>query len=201
MKLFSIFFALCALGNAQSSRHFCALTLSVALADGSPVSSAKTELLDPNGTIVQRALIRGGYAEFCDFGFGDHSIRVYDEQHLPVTVTGIRLRYGHEQAIKVVLNSPVDVGSDMAIGNVCRAYARVTSIDGKPIASARAVVKAETYHADAFGRILLLVPLKQFASFRFEALGFDTRDVVFSCSGPEERIERSVILVGKASRE
>ena len=189
----------CALSQ-QSGAPFCAVTLSVASPDGRPVLSGQTQLMDEQGTTVEVSAIANGRAAFCDFGFGPHSIRVQQDASIPVTLFGIHLTYGQEQHLRVVMNPVPDTGSEGGGGNACRGYVRLITPDGRPIPNASAVYHGTSFHSDAFGRLLLLVPLRQFATFRFEKPGFVTRDVSLSCSTWDDQIERKIVLTRQTER-
>ena len=174
--------------------EFCGVRLSVTLPDHSPVILASADLIDARGMIVQTAQVRDGEAEFCDFGFGHYSIRVYNDSSLPVVLSGIRLKYGRTQTLLVMLN-PIDgVGTGVGSGNACRAYIRVFSRNMSPITGARVSLGSARYTSDSFGRVLVLIPLRRFVSVRFEKSAFQPREISLGCADPTDLIERTVVL-------
>jgi hypothetical protein len=171
---------------------FCAVELSVTLPDGSAVTSGTAVLIDSSGDVVQTAQVRRGQTAFCDLDFGTYSIRVAQTTSIPVTLLGVKAVYGHRQRLGVVLNPAPDVGSGGGGGNACRAYVRVATPDGKPVQRAKVISNGVAGETDDFGRVLLLVPLGRFTTFRFEKIGFGNVDSTFSCSRSSDYIERRV---------
>lgn len=182
-------------GFAQAAgRGFCAVRLTVAWPDGSPISGAIASLVGSDGNVVQTVEVRTGLAEFCDFGFGYYSIRVQHKSSNPVTLYRVRLIYGHTQDLHITLNSSSKGDFGPAAGNACTAYVRVQSTEGEPISSVQAIRKGMAGEADEFGRLLLLVPLKEFVVFRFQSPRFQSHEASFSCMRPEEQIEKTIVL-------
>jgi hypothetical protein len=87
---------------------FCALRISVQAQDGSPVHAALVDLIDPSQKVVQSRKVSNGWVEFCDFGFGYHSIRVRSDQPLEdvceTMVRDVKVIYGRSQRMNVILN-------------------------------------------------------------------------------------------------
>ncbi len=181
-------------GSAQPP-EFCAVRLSAVLPDGSAILSATADLIDESGETVQSRTIKNGRGEFCDFGFGVYSIRVHGQMiDLPVSVHGIRLIYGKTQDVQVTINPSIHAGAYWGGGNACRAYVRVATVRRKPIPAATVTSDHHTQTADSYGRLLLLVPLGKFTTFRFEKAGFQPASLTLSCSDSDERLERTVYL-------
>ena len=193
-----------ALMGASMSTHaeFCAVQLSVTYPDNQPIVLGRAELLDSTGRIISAGDVRSGHGEFCDFGFGEHSIRVSSDLTLPVVIHGVRLHYGNTQTLRVVLNQNPDHKGDVApsSGNACSAYARITSVDGKSLSGVKVTYAGFTSVSDSFGRVVFLIPLNKFASFRFAKAGMQDRELTLSCSEPSERFERVVILLPATAR-
>jgi hypothetical protein len=187
--------------QSDGKAKFCAVELSVTLPDGSPIISATAELLNAEAVVVQRQLITNGSGTFCDFGFGPHSIRVGHGSSLTTTISGIKLIFGQTQHLRVVLNSHPEAGSGGAVGTACRALLRLQSPNGDPIAGVTVTYRGNSAESDNYGRVLLLVPLKQFTAIAVQKVGFQSKDLSLSCSEPYEFIERNVYLLRAAPRE
>jgi hypothetical protein len=183
------------LGQQQSGAPFCAVELLVTLADGSRVMSASADLTDGRGAVVQTTKIVNGSGSFCDFGSGFYSIRVTDQQNLTVTLQGVRFDYREAQRLVVVMNRSAGAGSVGFAGNACRAFLRVKTPDGNALPGVKAAYEGTSFVADDFGRLIVLVPLKVFASFRLEKPGYRSQGVVLSCADPSESIEREVFIL------
>jgi len=52
-----------------------------------------------------------------------------------------------------------------------------------------------TTESDGYGRVSLLVPLKQFTTISFQKTGYRPADLSLSCSRAEESLERNVYLL------
>lgn len=170
------------------------------LPDQSPVILASADLIDARGAIVQTAQVKDEEADFCDFGFGYYSIRVYNDSSFPVVLSGIRLTYGRTQTFLVTLNPIRGVGTGVGSGNACAAYIRVFSVDMKPIAGAKVSLDLARYASDSFGRVLVLIPLRKFVSVRFEQSAFDPREISLGCTAPTDLIERTIFLLRRGQK-
>lgn len=174
---------------------FCAVELSVSLARGGGADGAEAELVDQLGNVRERRHVSRGRAEFCDFGFGPHSITVRHYGNTTVTLSGIRLVYGETQRFHVVLNASPQIGDVLTLGTACTAYLRVVDQDNrKPIGGAKASDSARNPASDEFGRLRILVPLLRFTTFTLRRDGYVPRAVVLGCARAEELIEQEIAL-------
>lgn len=162
---------------------FCAVTLSVRLSDGQPVPSASARLIDPSGETVQRKRVINGRAEFCDFGFGPHSILVRAGSDCgSVLLRGVRLAYGFAQTFGVILNTCGYEGN--ASGNACFTYLRVASPDGKPLAGVEIKetgVTSPIVATDRYGRASVSVHAGAQAEFTLLKPGYKTDVLHLGC--------------------
>jgi hypothetical protein len=182
-----------ALAQAPHPTAFCAVELTITIGGGGMASSGAAELRDDRGKVVQVAPIEKGKASFCDFEFGAHSIRVDNENSIPVTLNGIRLIYGETQRLAVILN-PRPATPEGGGGNACRAYIRAQDLHQQPIAEVRATSDAGAYIGDEFGRFLLLVPLRRFVTFTFEKAGYKPLQLTLACNSWSEELARTVYM-------
>jgi len=180
--------------QSDGKAEFCAVELSVTLPDGSPIVSATAELLNAEWVVVQEQPIRNGKGTICDFGVGFHSIRVRHGATFTTIISGVRFIFGRTQRLHVVLNSDPEGGSGGAAGNACRALLRLQSLNGDPVPGVTVTHGGRTTESDAYGRVSLLVPLKQFTTISFQKTEYRSHDLSLSCSRAEEFLERNVYL-------
>src|SRR5579884_2683988 len=82
---------LLAAAAAQGAQGFCALTLNIADPQGQPARRTWVQLIDPKGNVEKNELVRGPTVQFCDFGFGSHSVVVGPNLCHPTTISKIFL--------------------------------------------------------------------------------------------------------------
>jgi hypothetical protein len=154
-------------------------------------------LIGPDGRIIEDAKVIDGRVAFCDFGFGEHSIRIR-ENCGSVTLNRIRFTYGVRQVFSVILNNCF-VGADGGVyPPACLLYLRVYSTDGKKLSDAAAVDEPANnkFAADRYGRLFLFVPTHKSESFTITAPDYWPENVDASCAGLE-RMEREIRLKHK----
>ena len=146
-------------GEEQQQNSACALRVSVLREDGTYVRTANVDLLDPSGKIIQSKKADGGRAEFCDFGFGYHSIVVRTTGHsCETTVKNIKVVPDVSQQIKVIFNI-CSYGGIHYPTNRSFVYFRVTSSDGEELQGVR--IEGGDWSpqiTDGYGRSLVEVP-------------------------------------------
>ncbi len=186
------------MASSVTAETFCALRIIVTTEGGDPIFAGEAQLVGADGSIVQVAKINAGRGEFCDFGFGPHSVRVSGNGMRATTVSGIVLTYGKTLNLRVVMNvlKSSDGGGG---GNACSAYLRVQTTEGKPISGARVTAvsargRVKGIVCDEYGRALLLVPTGEFVAYRAEDPGFRPTQFTLSCSTWDESLERTVTL-------
>jgi hypothetical protein len=164
---------------------FCALHVSILQADEVPVRAALVELINPSGKVVQSRNTENGSADFCDFGFGYHSIRVRSDLPLrnacETTVGNVKLIYGYSQNIKITLNRCLYGGS--TIGNGCLVYLRVSSSNGEPIQKARIhQTNLPILLTDIYGRARIGMGLGSAEELIIEKQEFVTQKLSVECA-------------------
>lgn len=174
---------------------FCALVVEVESSSGGTMQDGEAELADARGVVRARAQIRDGEVQFCDFGFGSHSLTLRQGASMTVTLSGIRLHYGETQRLRVIMNRGSGTGDMMSVGNACRAYLRVSdSRSGNPVAGVRADKSTPPIVSDKFGRLLVLVPWGQRTEFSLVGDGYQRKSFTLGCSRVGEVIEKGVVL-------
>src|SRR5262249_118753 len=151
---------------------------------------ADAVVMDSTGNVIDQVKITDGKGRVCDIDFGPHSIRVTIPQALPVTVSDVRLSYGWTQRLLFVMNPRPggDVGGGTFDIRTTRpiegweGYGRVKSERGTPLPDVQISYKESRYTSDVFGRVRIIVPLREFTVFQFEKAGFRTTDLPLSCS-------------------
>ena len=153
----------------SQAAEFCAITLDVRMADGTPSRYAHVALINPEGKVVWQTLSRQPEVRICDFGFGTHSLRVSSYGYFPVTFADLRLILGMPLHLKAVLNQE-PYGDPMHSG--CWVYLRVRSEDDKPVPYATFVPSLydlQEARVDGYGR--------------YQTLFWGTREITFSAPG------------------
>src|SRR4051812_34911274 len=103
--------------HCKGGSDFCALTVQVSGINGEAISGATATLKDEKSNVVQHKPVDGGVVEFCDFGFGRHSLVI--EKGCSMEIHDVYIKFGIEQKFKGIVNpcrgpSGGDVG-----GNAC----------------------------------------------------------------------------------
>lgn len=172
---------------------FCAVRIQVSDKEGRPVD-VPVELIDPSGKTVARTHSWQGDAEFCDFGFGEHSILVGGDACNSVLIQKVRLHYPEPQVFKVVLTF---CPGQHFMGNVCRVYFRVVDEAGDPaVAVAVQVQGVLRSRTDRYGRALTLIRLERIETVTFSYEPYETKAIEVSCAA-RAPIERLVVLKRK----
>ena len=173
--------------------EFCAVKILLVDVHGKP-GSALVELRDASGKTIQEDFGENGEAQFCDFGFGEHSIRVGGTSCASVIIPGIHLDMGNPQTSRVYLN-PCGSGERVLLG--CRVYFRVTSQGIPPLPLAGVVIsttpntkRAET---DTYGRVQIDLSVSKSYSITFDKAGYSKTTTAIDCTKPKYT-ERSVRL-------
>ena len=173
------------------AQDFCAVRVTIFEPDGEPVSPPVT-LTDAGGKVVQSFSAVNGQAEFCDFGFGEHTIHIGGDECGSVTLPHISFVFGVPQEFEVVLN-PCFRGGDEGRRAACVVYFRVSSADGKKLGAASAAEGSRVAHADRYGRIFAAAPNGGSQDYRISAPGFVEKTVHVACKS-FETIQRAVEL-------
>jgi hypothetical protein len=188
-KIALLFFVVC---RSLMSADFCAAKVLLTNQFGKP-ATALVQLRDNSGNVVQQRMARQGVAEFCDFGFGEHSFEIAGSSCSAIVVPHVKLRFGVEQVFRVYLN-PCTVGENLFPRN-CVYYFRVGSADqklsGVTITSQPAGVSATT---DSFGRAEIWVRKGERKLVEFAKVGYVTYHLDVACESPGYN-EREVVLV------
>jgi len=113
----------------------CAVTISVAAETSQPVS-APAELIDSVERIVSSTRIVNGIAEFCDFGFGEHTIHIGGDSCGSITLHHVHLVSGVAQKFRVVLDNCLNGAEGGRYPPSCLVYLRVASESGTKLGAA-----------------------------------------------------------------
>jgi hypothetical protein len=198
IKTVRIVFILTMFGHQEiwaiAQNSFCALKISAVSEDGSLIRNAFAELFDPLGQIIQRKEVVEGHAEFCDFGFGYHSILVRgkDDDTCDTMVKNVKVIYGRPQQIKVILNSCLEYRSADG-GNACFVYLRVSSKTGEKIQNAK-ILKDDGLQiiTDEYGRAQVGIRLFSGTDLTFSKNGYETRKAHVEC--PYVPVEKEMTI-------
>ena len=155
------------------------------------IANISVSLLNAQGVEVSKTEAHKGIAEFCDLGFGMHTIVVGRIGECGVVrLENIRVWQQVPQVLRVVMNT---CGQDVTASG-CIAYFRVSSASEK---ISQATVQAEDgaydWRTDKYGRIWLGVARGGTASYSFTAKGFRRRTVTLKCDELKV-IEMHVVL-------
>jgi hypothetical protein len=165
--------------SAAVGADFCAVRVLVS-GDGGIPTPGLVELRDDHGVTVQSSTAPKGVAEFCDFGFGPHSIAVGGSTCGAVVLPHIELRFGVTQTFRVYLNR---CGGD-SLPRGCSIYFRIGDGDHHPLAGvsiASNSIGGERTTADSHGRALVWVPSGTSESYSFSKVGYGTANFDYSC--------------------
>jgi hypothetical protein len=189
----SIWLFLITVSSAWSADDFCAVTVNVVDPMGEPIS-VPVELAAVGGRVIDKQLAHDGVARFCDFGFGDHTIRVGEDCGF-VTLNRIRLVYQHPQWFRVVLNYCTIGGDGGVFPPSCLVYIRVSSQAGAKLSGAEASLEGGQHivPADRYGRLYFAIRQGASYAYKVSAAGYADHVVRLSCENPT-RIERAVEL-------
>jgi hypothetical protein len=163
---------------AVKANSFCALQVLVINGDGTPVRSATVDLLDPLGKVVQTQEAKSGHAEFCDFGFGYHSIRVRGTtDSCETAVRNIKVIYSKSQKISVVSNSCSYDAAAAASGSYSY-YLRVSTAESEKLQGVRIEQKDHPpQFTDEFGRAQVVAPLSSVLELTLSREGFEKKEL------------------------
>ena len=176
---------------------FCAVKVSVVDQAAKPVATA-IQLIDPSGRVVERVYARTGEAEFCDFGFGPHSIRVGDERCGGVTLDRIGLRRGQTQRFNVILQDCTIAIDGGRCPLSCEIYLRVSSDNGEKLKESEVSIEGNPLiiHVDSYGRIWLSILKGSSENLRITAPGYQEKTLHLFCKD-KETLQEMVQLTPK----
>lgn len=185
MKLFTLML----LPFGLYGKDLCAVRVFI---EGLP--AATVELVDASGRTVAQTEPFNGVAEFCDFGFGEHSIVVGGDNCGSVVIRKIRLYDGGTQQFRVVLQGCAGTGGSR-IPPSCLAYFRVTSSTGEklPDVAVADPNDGSKFKGDGYGRVWLGMLNGTSRMLIFSAAGHRPSSINLRCEN-YENVERSVIL-------
>src|SRR5579884_2609255 len=188
--------------KASAANDFCAVHIVVVNNQEMPVETA-VQLIDPSGTVVKSTRSVRGIAEFCDFGFGFHAIRVGDECS-SMRITKVRVLYGETKQYSAVYNCPRKPGDpyqktgtyndelglrtiatpDGGLVLACLVYFRISSETG-PLGSAEimrsSVAGDAPIKADRYGRAAFKMASQSKERVAVSAPGYETESIEVSC--------------------
>lgn len=135
----------------------CAVQIRISDSDGNVPTHATARLVDPSGKVIATQAAHGGAVEFCDFGFGPHSIIVAVAPCFEATMRGVVNHWHRKQVFDVVVLE-CDIRDGFQEG--CFVYVRVLSKDQKPIqgAAVRLRDSITVLKTDEFGRAMTGLP-------------------------------------------
>lgn len=170
---------------------FCAVKVFVTDVTGAPAVTL-VRLSGSNGVVIDRVTSRKGEAEFCDFGFGSHSIDVAPNSYGHVIIPDVRLVFGTTFIYKVYLNFG-GIGDQIPVA--CATYFRIASPHGDRLSgtTVRTEPAGIDLRADDFGRVLVQVDTYDSGVLEFSHPGYRPARIEYECLKPGYW-ERSVTL-------
>lgn len=187
-----VLFTLCSL-PLQGGESFCAITVVVFAEDGNLMSGGMVRLIDPSGRVVQETSIQEGKGRFCDFEFGPHTIEVHQACG-SVLIKDIRVEYGREQVIRVLMNTLPGCGDGESTG--CFTYFRVRSASGDALGDVKIrTVRSHVATTDAYGRALVAVPSGAHGKYTFSKPGYASQTVDLACPHAETAVNEKYIAL------
>jgi hypothetical protein len=178
----------------SAAQDFCAMEVSVTFQDGSPVPSADVRLIDTRGGLVEQKEVIAGKVEFCDFGFGRHSILINGDKCGGVMIKNVRVVYGTLQKFKAVLNTCAGDG-DVVSAHGCLVFIRAKSDSGQPLDGVTISSKSVTRTTDSYGRVLTGVRSGEVDTFMVSKPGYQRTSLRVDCTTQVyEPIERTIVL-------
>jgi hypothetical protein len=179
------------MASALNAADDCALKVNVIDASGAPVRSAFVDLHDSKGNLVVQTMAKDGWAEICDFGFGEHSLIIGKNSPFHITVSRISFTPGFPQTIKVVTNESTGFPHN---STGCPAYLRIADDSGRGVSGGTIKPSRQFVQtADRFGRVLLFLGRGKIVPVEVSADGYDSTTVSISCPRIE-RVEKSIAL-------
>src|SRR4051812_7349324 len=133
---------------------FCAVRVMLTDKDGRS-ASALVELRDAAGRVVQRSTADNGVAEFCDFDFGEHSIKIGGTTCAELIIPQVRFVFGSTHVYRAYVNECA--GWDVILRGGCHIYFRVDSSRGEKLPGVAVVSQPSGIKAitDSYGRALV----------------------------------------------
>jgi len=170
---------------------FCAVRVLVTDHEGKP-AAALVRLVDSGGKVVKQVIAERGEAEFCDFGFGDHSIDVGASTCAHIIIPHVRVVFGRTLTFRVYRNTCR--GDVSLIG--CTTYFRIIDpggrgLSGVSVSSDPPGVNSED---DDYGRVQINIDDNESRLLLFSKPGYVLTRVDFNCLRPAYA-EQSVTLI------
>ncbi len=184
------------------AQEFCAVTILVSDERARPLA-IPVELLEPSGKAVAWSTTsHEGKAEFCDFGFGYHSIVINKGHCNSITIHKVRFYYPIPNTFRFVLPRCEETGD--VLGSACRAYFRVMSENGLPVAGVAVRIEGQQkpLRGDTYGRVLAGIPFDKTVptEVTFSAAGYETEVLRVACEKRSD-IEQAVQLKRRKSQD
>jgi hypothetical protein len=187
-------FLLAGISSTALAQDFCAVTVHIQGPDRKPITSTWFELRDPSEKVVRKAKT-GPNLRLCDFGFGPHRLTVGANECLPITISDLRVFFGHPVTLDVTLN-PCSYGDEL--GGGCLLYLRVADAKGDPISDINlsSATLRGTSHTDAYGRFQ--AHFKGSLNITYSKPGFEAGTFQLQCRDNEE-IDKD-LTIGKSGQ-
>jgi hypothetical protein len=177
-----------------SAQEFCAVKVRALNSDDWQPLRWKLPvlLLNNEGDVVARTTLTQGKAQFCDFGFGTHSILIGDERDCgSVEIKNIRFRWQQPQIFTAIIERCPSEGDGGMSG--CLIYFRVKDPSGRSIPYPTARRDHELVRGTKQGLIPTGLLSGVTGKFIIEASGFVSEAVTLDCTDVRT-IEHSIIL-------
>lgn len=181
----------------KAETNFCALTLEVSGIHGEVIRGVTAALKNETGNIVQQQLVEGRFVQFCDFGFGRHSLVL--QNGCSMEIHDVYIKFGIEQKLKAIVNPCRGPSGGDVLGNACFTFVRIASDNGEPIPGARLASSKQQRTADSYGRARVVVAEGDEQAFTVSKNGFET--VSFKSGCPRVDLGKDQIVVRMPARQ
>lgn len=172
---------------------FCAVRVILKDKNGKS-ASALVELRNAAGEVVQHSTADDGVAEFCDFEFGEYSIKIGGTTCAELIIPQVRVSFGLTHVYWAYVNECA--GWDVSLEGACRIYIRASSSTGEKLPgvsvalSQPSEIKAFT---DSYGRALVNMTLGKSSVLVFSKSGYISQSQALTCASPGIA-ERKIIM-------
>jgi len=196
-RISALLCVICLAVSPVAAADLCGVKVRVASDTGMPLS-VPAQLFGPNGKLVRATESgRDGVAEFCDFGFGQHSILVGDDSCNSVMIRKVHFPFPEQYEFRIVLTPCAGRGA--YFGNSCEAYVRAVTESGEPASGVEMAASGPSVRADKYGRASVPLRLDKQEQLTLWGPEYETTGVPIEC-GDRWRIEKQVLVKRRASK-
>jgi len=167
----------------------CALTVHFIRPDSTPASGTYVRFIDPSGQELFAGTVDFVF-RMCDFGFGEHLLKVGENSCYPTTISRIRYFPGRPILLRVSVQQCTGVNR-VVMG--CDVYLRIHNQEGEGIPGAQVAFYDRNMAADEFGRIMLGLPRRSVTEITVAAPNYLKNRLSITCE-QSRNVEEAVVL-------